>query len=266
MGCGCGYKRSLRKLACWRSTPADCGGLGLGMVDRAAVFEEAGYSLFGPAALNISAPDEGSIHLRDHMATKPQRLITWMRPAQVREVRRRLAVGEISMSHEGIDGLGHGHRVTHLRGLLEHHGLLPERDAYLARFEHWLQVNFDAIGEAAVRQPVEQFATWHHLRRIRAISATGSSTRGPVHAAKQEITETIKFLDWLLQAHGRVASTCNQHDVDEWLIGGPTTRHSIRTFFVWALRARVNTTILISPRSARSSPHHHPGPTDRLAA
>ncbi|WP_348273568.1 recombinase XerD [Rhodococcus sp. ZPP] len=185
---------------------------------------------------------------------RPESLITWMRPAQMREILRRLAVGDIAMSHEGIDELGHGLRVTHLRGLLEHHGLLPERDAYLARFEHWLRVKFDAIGEAAVRQPVEQFATWHHLRRIRAISATGSSTRGPVHAAKQEITETIKFLDWLLQAHGRVASTCNQRDVDEWLIGGPTTRHNIRTFFVWALRARVNTTILINHRSARSSP------------
>ena len=44
-------------------------GLGLGMVDRAPVFEEAGYSLFGPLALNIAAPDEGNIHLLDHVAT-----------------------------------------------------------------------------------------------------------------------------------------------------------------------------------------------------
>ncbi|WP_230990361.1 hypothetical protein [Rhodococcus oxybenzonivorans] len=158
------------------------------------------------------------------------------------------------MSHEGIDELGHGHRASHLRGLLEHQGLLPQRDAYLARFEHWLRVKLDAIGDAAVRQPVEQFATWHHLRRIRVISATGTSTRGPVHAAKQEIAETIKFLDWLLEAHGRVASTCNQRDVDEWLTAGPTTRHGIRTFFVWSRRARVNTGILINHRSARSSP------------
>ncbi len=53
--------------------PLDCGGLGLGMAERAGVFEEAGYSLFGPLALNIAAPDEGNMHLLDHVATPAQR-------------------------------------------------------------------------------------------------------------------------------------------------------------------------------------------------
>jgi alkylation response protein AidB-like acyl-CoA dehydrogenase len=53
--------------------PVDCGGLGLGMVERAPIFEEAGYSLFGPLALNIAAPDEGNIHLLDRVATAAQR-------------------------------------------------------------------------------------------------------------------------------------------------------------------------------------------------
>ncbi len=53
--------------------PVDCGGLGLGMVERVPVFEEAGYSLFGPLALNIAAPDEGNIHLLDQVATPGQR-------------------------------------------------------------------------------------------------------------------------------------------------------------------------------------------------
>jgi len=53
--------------------PLDCGGLGLGMVDRAPVFEAAGHSLFGPLALNIAAPDEGNIHLLAHVTTQTQR-------------------------------------------------------------------------------------------------------------------------------------------------------------------------------------------------
>ena len=53
--------------------PVEFGGAGLGMTDRAAVFEEAGYSLFGPLALNIAAPDEGNMHLLDHVATEDQR-------------------------------------------------------------------------------------------------------------------------------------------------------------------------------------------------
>jgi len=53
--------------------PTEYGGLGLGMLDRAPVFEEAGFSLFGPLALNINAPDEGNVHLLDQVATGPQR-------------------------------------------------------------------------------------------------------------------------------------------------------------------------------------------------
>src|SRR5690606_40347823 len=37
------------------------GGLGLGHVGRAIVFEEAGYSMLGPIALHCAAPDEGKI-------------------------------------------------------------------------------------------------------------------------------------------------------------------------------------------------------------
>ncbi|MES2942495.1 MAG: acyl-CoA dehydrogenase family protein, partial [Pseudomonadota bacterium] len=38
---------------------ASHGGLGLSHVDKAIVFEEAGYSPLGPVAMNIHAPDEG---------------------------------------------------------------------------------------------------------------------------------------------------------------------------------------------------------------
>jgi acyl-CoA dehydrogenase len=53
--------------------PREYGGLGLGMTDRAAVFEAAGRGLFGPMALNINAPDEGNMHLLEHVATASQR-------------------------------------------------------------------------------------------------------------------------------------------------------------------------------------------------
>lgn len=53
--------------------PPTLGGHGLGMVDRAPVFEAAGYSLFGPMALNIAAPDEGNLHLLAEVASPEQR-------------------------------------------------------------------------------------------------------------------------------------------------------------------------------------------------
>lgn len=141
-----------------------------------------------------------------------------------------------------------------MRSLLTHHKLLPERDHYLALFERWLTNKLADVDDADIRPPVESFARWHHLRRIRSLPAEGKPTRGPVHSAKQEITETIKFLTWLKLTHGRTVASCVQADVDAWLADGPTTRHAIRTFFVWAVKNRTCTKITIGFRQAKTVP------------
>jgi acyl-CoA dehydrogenase len=73
--------------------PVDCGGLGLTMVERAPVFEEAGYSLFGPLAFNIAAPDEGNIHLLDKVGSPDQRE-RYLQPLSRGEVRSAFAMTE----------------------------------------------------------------------------------------------------------------------------------------------------------------------------
>src|SRR3546814_7525119 len=57
----------------------ELGGLGLSHVEKAIVFEEAGYSPLGPVALNIHAPDEGNIHLMEVVATDAQKT-RWLKP------------------------------------------------------------------------------------------------------------------------------------------------------------------------------------------
>lgn len=73
--------------------PVEHGGLGLGMVDRAGVFEAAGRSLFGPVALNINAPDEGNIHLLAHVADDAQRT-RYLDPLARGDVRSAFAMTE----------------------------------------------------------------------------------------------------------------------------------------------------------------------------
>jgi acyl-CoA dehydrogenase len=51
----------------------ELGGLGLDLRSAAVIFEEAGYSLLGPQALNCAAPDEGNMHLLAHVAADEQR-------------------------------------------------------------------------------------------------------------------------------------------------------------------------------------------------
>lgn len=170
----------------------------------------------------------------------------------MQELLRELGNGAIAASHEGLDSVP-GKPAEHLRALMQHHGLLPPRDPYLPRFENWIEAKLDGLPDE-VRQPIQHFATWHHLRRIRAKAEAGAPTRGPVHSAKQEITETVKVLMWLHETHQRTAATCTQQDVDEWLATGPTIRSAIRTFFVVAKKTRLNTTVTIQHRSAKSSP------------
>lgn len=73
--------------------PVEYGGLGLGMVDRAPVFEAAGHSLFGPLAINVAAPDEGNVHLLAHVATSEQKE-QFLRPLVAGEQRSAFAMTE----------------------------------------------------------------------------------------------------------------------------------------------------------------------------
>jgi len=69
------------------------GGHGLDMVSRACVFEEAGWSLFGPLALNIAAPDEGNMHMLEAVATPAQK-DRYLRPLATGAVRSCFAMTE----------------------------------------------------------------------------------------------------------------------------------------------------------------------------
>lgn len=53
--------------------PEEFGGLGLDHRAKAIAFEAAGYSMLGPIALHIAAPDEGNIHMLDVLANPEQR-------------------------------------------------------------------------------------------------------------------------------------------------------------------------------------------------
>lgn len=62
------------------------GGLGLSHVGRAVVFEEAGYAMLGPLAMNLAAPDEGNMHLMEVVATEEQKA-RWLAPLARGEIR-----------------------------------------------------------------------------------------------------------------------------------------------------------------------------------
>jgi len=69
------------------------GGLGLDLRGQAVVFEAAGYSLLGPLALNIAAPDEGNTHLLEKVADEAQQK-RYLAPLAAGEARSCFAMTE----------------------------------------------------------------------------------------------------------------------------------------------------------------------------
>ena len=67
--------------------------LALDLRGQAVVFEAAGYSLLGPLALNIAAPDEGNMHLLAKVADEEQRK-RYLAPLAAGEVRSCFAMTE----------------------------------------------------------------------------------------------------------------------------------------------------------------------------
>jgi len=73
--------------------PRARGGQGLGPVGMAACYEEANRSLFGPAALNCAAPDDGNMILLEKVATQAQKE-RWLQPIVDGKVRSSFVMTE----------------------------------------------------------------------------------------------------------------------------------------------------------------------------
>ena len=73
--------------------PKSLGGMGLPVIGMAACYEEAGRALFGPAAINCAAPDDGNMILLERAATAAQKQ-RWLKPIVDGDVRSAFAMTE----------------------------------------------------------------------------------------------------------------------------------------------------------------------------
>jgi hypothetical protein len=157
--------------------------------------------------------DPKLVALRDALvaADRPESIYTWMRSPKVRTSLQLLGSGQLTATHESFDSLPQDRQLRHLRAVLVSAGLLPQRDEALHQFRHWIAGKVDIL-ETDLRQPVERFGSWHHLRRIRSNSTPANDSHAAVHNAKQEITAAIEFLLWLRGERNRLLSNCRQAD------------------------------------------------------
>jgi acyl-CoA dehydrogenase len=108
------------------------GGLGLTHLQRALVFEAAGYSTLGPIALHCAAPDEGNMHMLEVVANDAQKE-QFLRPLAEASVRSCFAMTE---PHPGA-GSDPGQLATRAD---------RDGDHFVINGEKWLITGADGAG------------------------------------------------------------------------------------------------------------------------
>ena len=112
--------------------PKGYGGMGLPIVGWAAMYEEANRSIFGPVALNCSAPDDGNMNLIAKVGT-PEQKDKWLRPIVEGKVRSSFVMTEPAPGGGSDPGM--------IRTRAE-----PRNDRYIVRGRKWF---ITGAGEAS---------------------------------------------------------------------------------------------------------------------
>ncbi|MGA3221785.1 MAG: hypothetical protein ABSE77_22435 [Acidimicrobiales bacterium] len=165
----------------------------------------------------------------------PRGGLSWLSRADTSERIRSMAAGEFPLSHEGLDSLVMSNGREHLRELLITHGILPERDRYLAAYERWAKGRVASVTEPADRRLIAAYSRWHHGPRMARFAEAGELTESRYSVVRHQTNIAVRLLAWLRQRECDLV-TATQGDIDAWFASGPSTRLHARSFLSWAMR------------------------------
>ena len=166
---------------------------------------------------------------------RPNSGLTWIRQAHVQTVLRELA-RHPTLTHEVLDQLPAGRTTNYMRSLLVEHGALASRDERLARFQSWAITAPQRITTEEHRKVLSRFIRWSLEKRLRSMSPVTDSA---FLRAKQTVTVSIQFCNWLAAEHNTTIDKLTQAHIDLWQATGPTTREHILRFIRWAIKTRL---------------------------
>lgn len=185
---------------------------------------------------------------------RPLSGIQYLRNPAARSLLGDLSQGRVELSHDALDRVSITPRTgNYIREILITHGLLPQRDAYLARYHTWLLKKISAIESEPDRHVIERFGRWHQLKHLRTMSDQNGVSENAFLRAKQSTTVAINFLEWL-RSRNRALSDCSQRDIDDWYSQRSSTKVHAETFLYWAKRQRLVRKITVPDRSYKSHP------------
>ncbi|MEU4550626.1 hypothetical protein [Micromonospora violae] len=168
----------------------------------------------------------------------PAGVLKWLQARTPRALLAALAEQDGPLEHATLDRLSPTKAADRLRALLVARGALAARDERLVLLERWIDAATAIIVDVDDRRLVRRFAAWHHLRRLRLLSTPDRPTGyGQISGARGDVAAATALLAWL-RARGTSIDAARQADIDEWLAGGPASRHIASAFVSWAVHRR----------------------------
>ena len=217
----------------------------------------------------LTDPRNGNFHrtlrpLYDELILTPRPLsvIGWLtrRPATGAAILRRMAAGEIPITHNAFKALPTDRRHNHLRQLMVSAGILTPYHAQIEQIERWIDDILRPL-DADSAAIVNRYARWRHLRHLRTVAERGGLNKGTVYAARSRVNAAIRLSTWA-NARGLALPTIDQADLESYMIEHPTGHHDHRDFITWLCRAGINTSISI-PRREKTNPEVVVSDTER---
>ena len=181
----------------------------------------------------------------------PRAALTWLHSSTWGKTLGAMANRGEHFSHEALDALPNVAHVTHLRAVLVHAGVLPERNEYIESAVPWLE-RFLATQTPAIAAVLRPYAVWSVLRRARGRARRRVAGRGASKYVRNLVVQAGELLTWL-HKRGIVLTDLTQGRVDEWLAEGSVNRQRVRDFLRWAAAQK-----LISPMRIPVAPRTQP--------
>ncbi|WP_217905984.1 Fis family transcriptional regulator [Kocuria salina] len=182
--------------------------------------------------------------------SRPNSGLTWLNQPHVTAFLTDLAATPI-ITHEALDELPASRTRDYVRGLLVAHGALPARDELIVRYDAWAITALTRVSTDDHREVLRRFIRWHHRRRLQAMTPV---PYGAFLRAKQSVTVTIDFLNWLTD-HGTRLPELHQAHLDRWQAHGPSTGEIAIGFLGWAIDSQlVDPALTMTPHRRGTSP------------
>lgn len=156
---------------------------------------------------------------------------------------RRMAQGEVAITHEAFAALPATRPVNYIRDLLVAVGSLPAYDAQLERMVPWLETIVARL-PAEQAEVLQRYAKWHVMRRLRVAASRGKLTRGGMQGGRSTINNTVRLLGWLTTNQLTLA-TLTQADLDRYLTEQPRCRGYVVNFLTWTERTGLTTGLTV---------------------